>query len=103
MPNSLWTRSARLHPPTRTCCAKHTAATASPRQRFFDVGQVGLSDVERVVNDPDVGGARRDLAQHLHPFASQRLLIEGKAGAIAARVRETRNIAARDRIGDLHE
>jgi hypothetical protein len=72
-------------------------------QCSFDVRQVCLGDVYRIVNDSNAGGARCDLGEHLHPLGSDRMLVEGKPGRVAARPGQARDITASDRIGNLHE
>jgi hypothetical protein len=46
---------------------------------------------------------RRDLLEHLQPFAAQAVFEHQEAGDIAARARQARNEADADRVDDNHE
>ena len=46
---------------------------------------------------------RRDLLEHLQPFAAQAVFEHQEAGGIAARARQARNEAGADRVDDNHE
>ena len=53
-----------------------------------------------MVEHGDMRGGRRNLRQHLQPFAGHRPVIIGEARDVAAGVRETGDKTLVDRVGD---
>jgi len=53
-----------------------------------------------IEDDRNAGHLRRDLRQHLQPFAGQRTVVIGKAGEVAAGMRQVFDKALADGIGD---
>jgi hypothetical protein len=65
--------------------------------------QVGERRAVRVEDERDPRDLRRGLLERLQPFGSYRELEAGKAGEIAARMRQVQHEALADRVGHLSE
>ena len=80
------------------CTPSAGAAASTERMKNFDCGDVSGLNMTR-----DAGEPRRDLLEQVEPFAADRELVHAEAGEVAAGLRQARNEALRNRIGDLHE
>src|SRR5215469_9187534 len=63
--------------------------------------KLGLRRRVGIEHDADACELRRDLLEQLKPFAADRKLIRAEAREVAAWLRDARDEALRDRIGDL--
>ena len=73
------------------------------RQGPFKVRQLPLHGVCRIVNHSNADCTRRYFPEHLSPFGSEAVLLEGNPRNGAPRSRYARDQAGRDRIAHLCE
>src|SRR5262245_31642557 len=66
-------------------------------------GVLGVGRHDRVEQERDPRDPWRDLLEQLRPLGAERALEVDEPGDVAARVRQARDEAAADRIGDDHE
>ena len=107
-----------IRPPFGSCAKAVMSRSISPASRTSIGPQLdgvrlrhGLDGAELAGPGGDEGfpqhrdalHIRRDLLEQLQPFAADRIFEVGKAGDVAARPRQARDVAGADRIGDQRE